>query len=85
MILETTVFLQYFNNEKYEADRYDSSLKKYEEASLKTSTSLALLNFGQNAIFSGALSLIMVLAAKQIVQGNSSAIQFQLLDYLGLQ
>ncbi|XP_021934561.1 ATP-binding cassette sub-family B member 7, mitochondrial [Zootermopsis nevadensis] len=62
--------VKYFNNEKYEADRYDSSLKKYEAASLKTSTSLALLNFGQNAIFSGALSLIMVLAAKQIVQGN---------------
>lgn len=70
--------LQYFNNEKYEADRYDSSLKKYEAASLKTSTSLALLNFGQNAIFSGALSLIMVLAAKQIVQGNNSVIQFEI-------
>jgi len=62
--------VKYFNNEKYEAERYDSSLKKYEAASLKTSTSLALLNFGQNAIFSSALSLIMVLAAKQIVQGN---------------
>jgi ATP-binding cassette subfamily B (MDR/TAP) protein 7 len=49
-------------------------LKKYEAASLKTSTSLALLNFGQNAIFSSALSLIMVLAAKQIVQGNSSVL-----------
>ncbi|PSN52938.1 hypothetical protein C0J52_03630 [Blattella germanica] len=60
--------VKYFNNEKYEADRYDSSLKKYEDASLKTSTSLALLNFGQNAIFSGALSLIMVLAAREIVQ-----------------
>nr|CAD7412167.1 unnamed protein product [Timema poppensis] len=62
--------VKYFNNEKYEADRYDEVLKKYEAASLKTSTSLALLNFGQNAIFSGSLSLIMVLAAKQIVEGN---------------
>ncbi|XP_063242497.1 iron-sulfur clusters transporter ABCB7, mitochondrial [Bacillus rossius redtenbacheri] len=62
--------VKYFNNEKYEADRYDEVLKKYEEASLKTSTSLAFLNFGQNAIFSSALSLIMVLAAKEIVQGN---------------
>ncbi|XP_067012941.2 iron-sulfur clusters transporter ABCB7, mitochondrial isoform X2 [Anabrus simplex] len=62
--------VKYFNNEKFEADRYDQALKKYEEASLKTSTSLALLNFGQNAIFSAALSLIMVMAAQQIVQGN---------------
>lgn len=61
---------QYFNNERFEAERYDQSLKKYEEASLKTSTSLAMLNFGQNAIFSGALSLIMILAAQNIINGN---------------
>ncbi|KRT84924.1 ABC transporter ATP-binding protein [Oryctes borbonicus] len=62
--------VKYFNNEKFEAERYDRVLHKYENASLKTSTSLAFLNFGQNAIFSAALSGIMVLAANQIVQGN---------------
>ncbi|KYN01030.1 ATP-binding cassette sub-family B member 7, mitochondrial [Cyphomyrmex costatus] len=62
--------VKYFNNEKFEAERYDESLKKYETSSLKTSTSLAMLNFGQNAIFSGALSLIMVLAAQNIVNGT---------------
>ncbi|KAJ8939014.1 hypothetical protein NQ314_011267 [Rhamnusium bicolor] len=62
--------VKYFNNEKFEADRYDSVLKKYEDASLKTSSSLALLNFGQNAIFSAALSAIMILAANEIVKGN---------------
>ncbi|CAH1117405.1 unnamed protein product [Phaedon cochleariae] len=62
--------VKYFNNEKFEADRYDSALQKYESASLKTSTSLAMLNFGQNAIFSAALSGIMILAANEIVKGN---------------
>ncbi|CAD6227189.1 GSCOCT00014075001.2-RA-CDS [Cotesia congregata] len=62
--------VKYFNNEKFEVERYDSSLKKYEEASLKTSTSLALLNFGQNFIFSGALTLIMLMAAKNIANGT---------------
>uniref|UniRef100_A0A0U9IBL2 Iron-sulfur clusters transporter ABCB7, mitochondrial n=1 Tax=Chrysomela populi TaxID=154003 RepID=A0A0U9IBL2_CHRPP len=62
--------VKYFNNEKFESERYDSALQKYESASLKTSTSLALLNFGQNAIFSAALSGIMVLAANEIVKGN---------------
>lgn len=62
--------VKYFNNEKYEARMYDEVLKKYESASLKTASSLAMLNWGQNAIFSVALSTIMVLAAQEIVKGN---------------
>ncbi|XP_066582841.1 uncharacterized protein [Prorops nasuta] len=62
--------VKYFNNEKFEADRYDQSLKKYEDASLKTTTSLALLNFGQQAIISAALSVLMVLTARNIVEGT---------------
>lgn len=62
--------VKYFNNEAFEANRYNDVLKKYEAASLKTNTSLALLNFGQNAIFSTALSAIMILAANEIVNGT---------------
>lgn len=62
--------VKYFNNEKYEATKYDEILQKYESASLKTSSSLALLNFGQNAIFSAALSGIMWMAAQEIAKGN---------------
>lgn len=62
--------VKYFNNETFEANKSDKSLKKYEDASLKTSTSLAVLNFGQNAIFSGALSMIMIMAAHQISAGT---------------
>lgn len=62
--------VKYFNNERYEAQRYDNVLKYYEEASLKTSSSLALLNFGQNAIFSVALSAIMLMAANDIANGT---------------
>ncbi|XP_031567457.1 ATP-binding cassette sub-family B member 7, mitochondrial-like [Actinia tenebrosa] len=62
--------VKYFNNEKFEADRYDKLLGKYEEASLKTTTSLAFLNWGQNFIFSASLSAIMLLASKQIMEGT---------------
>merc|ERR1719394_1623028 len=62
--------VKYFNNEEYEAQEYDKSLVKYEDASLKTNWSLAFLNFGQNAIFSSALSVIMIMAAKEIMEGN---------------
>ena len=64
------VFFQYFNNENYEAKRYDELLADYEKASLKTTTSLALLSWGQNFIFSASLSAIMILASRQIMQGT---------------
>lgn len=56
----------------YEAEQYDKALAKYETASLKTTTSLAMLNFGQNAIFSGALTVIMVMASNGIIEGTFS-------------
>ena len=62
--------LQYFNNEKYEAERYDAFLKVYESSSLKTTSTLAMLNFGQNAIFSVGLTAIMLLASNSIAAGE---------------
>ncbi|KAM6426926.1 iron-sulfur clusters transporter ABCB7, mitochondrial [Liasis olivaceus] len=62
--------VKYFNNEIYEAQRYDGFLKTYENASLKTTSTLALLNFGQSAIFSIGLTAVMVLASKGILAGN---------------
>ena len=72
--------VKYFNNENYEAQEYDKSLLKYENASLKTSYTLAMLNFGQNAIFSGALSVMMYLAANQIVEGNMTG-NYDVIEY----
>lgn len=65
--------LQYFNNEKYEVAQYDNILKDFEKASLKTTTSLAALNFGQNAIFSSSLAAIMYLASQSILEGERNA------------
>ncbi|PNI20645.1 ABCB7 isoform 2 [Pan troglodytes] len=62
--------VKYFNNERYEAQRYDGFLKTYETASLKSTSTLAMLNFGQSAIFSVGLTAIMVLASQGIVAGT---------------
>uniref|UniRef100_UPI0037E7BD5F iron-sulfur clusters transporter ABCB7, mitochondrial n=1 Tax=Semicossyphus pulcher TaxID=241346 RepID=UPI0037E7BD5F len=62
--------VKYFNNEKYEAERYDGYLKIYESSSLKTTSTLAMLNFGQSAIFSVGLTAIMCLASKGIAAGT---------------
>uniref|UniRef100_A0A8C1PTR1 Iron-sulfur clusters transporter ABCB7, mitochondrial n=1 Tax=Cyprinus carpio TaxID=7962 RepID=A0A8C1PTR1_CYPCA len=62
--------VKYFNNERYEAERYDGFLKVYESSSLKTTSTLAMLNFGQSAIFSVGLTAIMVMASKGIMAGT---------------
>ncbi|XP_076594684.1 iron-sulfur clusters transporter ABCB7, mitochondrial isoform X1 [Chaetodon auriga] len=62
--------VKYFNNEKYEAEKYDGYLKSYELASLKTTSTLAMLNFGQSAIFSVGLTGIMLLASQGIAAGT---------------
>ncbi|KAK1397971.1 ABC transporter of the mitochondrion 3 [Heracleum sosnowskyi] len=62
--------VKYFNNEHYEAEKYDEFLKRYEDAALETQRSLALLNFGQNVIFSVALSAAMVLCSNKILSGE---------------
>ncbi|CAN6469543.1 unnamed protein product [Victoria cruziana] len=61
--------VKYFNNEPYEVEKYDELLKKYEDAALKAQSSLAYLNFGQNMIFSIALSAAMILCANGINNG----------------
>ena len=48
-------------------------LQKYEKASLKTTTSLALLNWGQNAIFSVGITAVMVMAANNIMAGEHAS------------
>ena len=62
--------VKFFNNEKYEVGRYDAALSNYEKASIKVTTSLSLLNAGQNLIFSSALSAMMYLAADGIATGS---------------
>ena len=62
--------VKYFNNEKYEVRRYDTALKNYEDASIKVTTSLALLNSGQNIIFSTSLCGMMYLAANGVAAGS---------------
>lgn len=64
--------VKYFNNERYEIGRYDKALQQYEKSSIKVATSLAFLNSGQNIIFSSALTMMMWLGARGIVDGSLS-------------
>ena len=60
--------VKYFGNEKMEADRFDRSMARYEEAATKTWTSLGWLNFGQGVIFGIGMAAVMALSAWEVSQ-----------------
>ncbi len=62
--------VKYFNNEEFEARRYDENLRKFESAEVKNEASLGLLNIGQSLIIAIAVTLLMILAADGVVQGK---------------
>lgn len=62
--------VKYFNNERYETTHYGKLMQKYTDASIKTTQSLAVLNFGQNLIFSTSIAAVMILATKGILAGT---------------
>jgi len=64
--------IQYFSTLDHETKRYDDSLGKYEKAAVKTTSSLGMLNAGQNGIFSVGLSGIMYLTYLDIISGQAT-------------
>ena len=62
--------VKYFNNEEYEARRYDENLQKYESAAVKNEASLGVLNIGQSLIIAAAVTLLMILAAGGVVSSK---------------
>jgi ATP-binding cassette subfamily B protein len=62
--------VKYFNNEEYEAKRYDQSMARWEAAAVKSQTSLSLLNTGQSVIIAVAVTLIMWRATVGVANGN---------------
>lgn len=86
--------VKYFGNEDHEAARYDRSMKGYEDAAVRSYTSLAAVNIGQAGIIAVGLVVIMLMAGAKVATGemtigdfvmvNSYLIQLYLpLNFLG--
>ncbi|HEY0885180.1 MAG TPA: ABC transporter ATP-binding protein/permease, partial [Ramlibacter sp.] len=62
--------VKYFNNEGFEARRYDESLEKLRRARLKSQSTLSLLNVGQQLIIGVGLVAILWRATQGVVDGR---------------
>ena len=77
--------VKYFGNEAYEAERYDTNLKKYAQAAIKSQKSLAYLNFGQQSIIVIGLVLILGLASQGVSRGQMTIGDLVLVNVLMIQ
>ncbi|MFT3817322.1 MAG: ABC transporter ATP-binding protein/permease [Rubrivivax sp.] len=62
--------VKYFNNEDFEARRYDENLERLRKASLKSQSTLSLLNTGQQLIIAAALIAMLWRATQGVVDGR---------------
>jgi ABC-type transport system involved in Fe-S cluster assembly fused permease/ATPase subunit len=62
--------VKYFNNERWEHDRYDEQMQKWETAQIRSQISLSWLNLGQSLIIAAAVTLMMWRAAVEVVAGR---------------
>ena len=62
--------VKYFNNERWELDRYDEHMRMWETAQIRTMVSLSYLNLGQSLIIAAGVSLMMWQAAIGVAAGH---------------
>src|SRR6476620_467949 len=77
--------VKYFGAEEREATRYDRSMERYEGASVKTYTSLAVLNTGQAIIFTAGLTATMVMCAIGVRKGTNTVGDFVMVNAMMIQ
>ena len=77
--------VKYFGAEAREARRYDKSMARYEQTSIKSYTSLTFLNFGQAVIFTLGLTAVMAMSITGIKGGHNTVGDFVLVNAMMIQ
>ena len=77
--------VKYFGAEGREAQRYDASMERYVDAALRTSYSLAFLNFGQSVLITAGLVIVMVMAAMGVASGQYTVGDFVMVNAYMIQ
>ena len=77
--------VKYFSAEEREGQRYDGAMAAYAEAAVKTSTSLAFLNFGQSILITSGLVVVMAMAALEVSAGKLTVGDFVMVNAYMIQ
>ncbi len=77
--------VKYFGNEDMEAQRFDSSMARYENAATESWTSLGWLNFGQAVIFAVGMLVCMAMSAMAVQAGTQTIGDFVMINALLMQ
>ncbi|MDR6659912.1 ATP-binding cassette subfamily B protein [Tardiphaga robiniae] len=77
--------VKYFSAETREAERYDKTVERFERASVKTYTSLAVLNTGQAIIFTLGLTSTMLMCAVGVRNGTHTVGDFVMINAMMIQ
>ncbi len=60
--------VKYFNQDNFEVERYDNTMRRWEEVAVKSFTSMTALNFAQSAVIAIGVTIILILAADGVVK-----------------
>ncbi|MEO5861182.1 MAG: ABC transporter ATP-binding protein/permease [Burkholderiales bacterium] len=77
--------VKYFGNEEFEVKRYDENLQRWEQASVRSATSLSGLNITQSLLIASGLTLIMYRASSGVAQGTLTLGDLVLVNTLLIQ
>ena len=72
--------VKYFGNEDHEAQRYDTSIKAYEKAAVRSIVSLAAVNIGQGGVIASGLVILMIMAGHGVTNGTMTIGDFVLVN-----
>jgi ABC-type transport system involved in Fe-S cluster assembly fused permease/ATPase subunit len=77
--------VKYFNNEDREIERYDSVMKRYEDASVQAITSLSMMNSANTILFTMGLGTAMIMCVLEVKAGTKTIGDFVLINAMMLQ
>lgn len=77
--------VKYFGNEDFEYGRFDRSQQRYETAAIKTQAALSVLNMSQAFIIGAGLTIVMLMAGRDVASGVLTVGDFVLVNTFMIQ